>query len=346
MATEDTLSTASSEYSTAEDRAVTIAGAPTTLTLAELADQAGVTREQIAEFWAALGMVLPDEGVRAFTSADVDALIASIEVVDYGVLGESTETALLRAVSHTAERLAWWQIESLVEDAAGRFSLDSFSARLVVLDRIADLADIFESQMNYAWRRHLAGIIRLIGMGVVAEDRGGPEPAGALPLQRAVGFADLVGYSEVSSHLDAEELDALVRDFMEEGRDIVTRGGGRVVKELGDGIMFATDEPVRAAEIALELASTIGADNRTPPARVGMAWGRVLGRFGDIFGPPVNLAARLTALAEPGQVMIDRDTAAALRDEELLVLEPREPTEVAGVGLVHPYRMEHRDNAG
>ena len=346
MAIDESLSTAHSDYSTAEDRAETIAGAPTTLTLAELAEQAGVTREQIAAFWAALGMPLPPEDEKAFTPADVDALIASTEVVDYGVLGESTETALLRAVSHTAERLAWWQIESLVEDAAGRFDLDPYSARLVVLDRIADLADIFENQMMYAWRRHLAEIIRFLGLGVAADARGNPEPAGALPLQRAVGFADLVGYSEVTSHLGADELAALVRDFMVEGRDIVTRGGGRVVKELGDGIMFATEEPVRAAEIALELARTIGADQRTPPARVGMAWGRVLGRFGDLFGPPVNLAARLTALAEPGQVVVDLATATVLIDEKELILEPGDHTELAGVGHVRPYRLHHRDDVG
>jgi adenylate cyclase len=313
--------------------------------MAELADHAGVTREQIAAFWQVLGLALPPEGARAFTPIDVDALIASTEVVDYGVLGAETETSLLRAVSHTAERLAWWQVESLVDDAAARFELDGHSARLVVVDRIADLADIFEGQMVYAWRKHLAEIIRWIGQSVEADPKGDEEPSGALPLLRAVGFADLVGYSAISAKLDVGALDALVGDFTVECRDLITRGGGRVVKELGDGIMFATDEPIRAAQIALELAETIGADQRTPPARVGMVWGRVLGRFGDLFGPPVNLASRLTALAAPGEVVVDQATADLLGDSPGFVLGAEEPTDVAGVGRVRPYRLARAEEA-
>jgi adenylate cyclase len=307
--------------------------------MAELADLAGVSRDQIAAFWQVLGLPLPPEGEVAFTPADVDALIAAAEVVDYGVLGEPTETSLLRAVSHTAERLAWWQVESLVDDAASRFELDEYSARLVVLDRIADLADILETQMMYSWRRHLSEIIRWIGQGVDSTARGTPATSGTLPLQRAVGVADLVGYSAVSATLDAGSLDALVGDFTVQARNIVTHGGGRVVKELGDGIMFATDDPARAGLIAIDLAQTIGADHRTPPCRVGLVWGRVLGRFGDVFGPPVNLASRITALAAPGQVMVDKATAEALHDEEGFILEGQGVVDVAGLGPVEPFSL-------
>jgi adenylate cyclase len=232
-----------------------------------------------------------------------------------------------------------------VDDAAARFALDGFSARLVVVDRIADLADIFEAQMVYAWRKHLAEIIRWIGQSVDTKARVGDEPSGSLPLLRAVGFADLVGYSAISAKLDVDELDALVGEFTVECRNVITRGGGRVVKELGDGIMFATDEPIRAAQIALELAETIGANGRTPPARVGMVWGRVLGRFGDLFGPPVNLASRLTALAAPGEVVVDQETAELLADEPGFALDAEEPTEVAGLGRIQPYRLARPDEA-
>ncbi|MCL1897560.1 MAG: adenylate/guanylate cyclase domain-containing protein [Micrococcales bacterium] len=321
----------------AEDQAAAIRGASTSLTLAELADQAGVTRDQIASFWAALGMALPPENQKAFTPADVDAMIASTEVVDYGVLSEAAETALLKAVSHTAERLAWWQVESLLEDSVSRFGLDRDAARQVVLNRIGDLADLFESQMTYAWRRHLSEIIRWMGRGMANEIHSTPEPPGELPLQRAVGFADLVGYSEVSSGLDAANLTALLQSFLNLCRDIVTKGGGRMVKELGDGIMFATDDPARAAIIALELASTIGADKRIPKARVGLAWGRVLGRFGDMFGPPVNLASRLSERAEPGQVLVDRSIAALLDGQDHFKLRAHPVIQMPGLGQVHPY---------
>jgi adenylate cyclase len=270
----------------------------------------------------------------------VDALIASYEVVAYGVLGEQTETQLLRAVSHTAERLAWWQLESLVDDAADRYQLDHESARLVVLDKIADLADIFEDQMMYAWRWHLSRIISRVGESISEAGLAGTAPAPeALPLQRAVGFADLVGYTAISAKLGAGELDVLVQAFMRECRDIVSRGGGRVVKELGDGVMFVTDEPVRAAMIALDLANEIGRDQKTPPARVGLVWGRVLGRFGDVFGPSVNLASRLTGLAAPAEVLVDAATAESLSNLDGVDLEPQGPAAVPGVGQVRPFRL-------
>ncbi|MDR3107506.1 MAG: adenylate/guanylate cyclase domain-containing protein [Bifidobacteriaceae bacterium] len=328
------------EYSTAEDRADAIAGAPRTLTLAEVQILTGLDRETVATFWRSMGLPLPAEEELAWTAKDVDALIAAYEVVAYGVLGRQTETQLLRAVSHTAERLAWWQFESLVDDAAERYSLDAESARLVVLDKVADMADIFEEQMIYAWRAHLSRIIRRVGEAVSRVGLQGSVPTPeALPLQRAVGFADLVGYTAISAKLDAAELDLLVQAFMRGCRDIVSRGGGRVVKELGDGIMFVTDEPIRASQIALELAEQIGRDKTTPPARVGLVWGRVLGRFGDVFGPTVNLASRLTGLAAPGEVLVDAATADTLADQPGLALEAQGPTAVPGVGQVQPSRL-------
>jgi adenylate cyclase len=328
------------EYSTAEDRADAIVGAPRLLTPLEVQEATGLDRETIAAFWRSMGLAMPADDERVMTVKDVDAIIAAYEVVAYGVLGRQTETQLLRAVSHTAERLAWWQFEALVDDAAERHSLDAESARLVVLDKIADLADIFEEQMMYAWRAHLSRIIRRVGQTVSELGPQGSVPTPeALPLQRAVGFADLVGYTAISAKLDAAELDLLVQAFMRGCRDIVSRGGGRVVKELGDGIMFVTDEPLRAALIALALAEEIGQDGRTPPARVGLVWGRVLGRFGDVFGPSVNLSSRLTGLAAPGEVLVDSSTAEALAGQPGLELEPQGPAAVPGVGQVQPYRL-------
>jgi adenylate cyclase len=328
------------EYSTAEDRADMIAGAPALYTLSQVEDLTALSREDIGSFMRAMGLTVPEDGEVAFSVKDVDALIASHEVSEYGVLGDKTETQLLRAVSHTTERLAWWQFESLVDDATERYSLDAAAARLVVLDKIADMADIFEEQMMYAWRRHLSRIIRRVGAAVGEAGSGGfglsPE---ALPLERAVGFCDLVGYTPISAKLGAVDLDLLVQAFMRQCRDIVSRGGGRVVKELGDGVMFVTEEPVRGAHIALDVAEEIGRDGSIPPARVGLVWGRVLGRFGDVFGPSVNLASRLTALAAPSEVLVDPQTAEAIKGAAGLELVPQGVTAVPGVGQVAPFRL-------
>ncbi|MDR2252773.1 MAG: adenylate/guanylate cyclase domain-containing protein [Bifidobacteriaceae bacterium] len=333
------------EYSTARDRAAMIAGAPVLYTLAQVQEMTAVSRDYLQSFLRSMGLPTPAEDQAAFSVRDVDAIISSHEVTEYGVLGPQTEIQLLRAVSHTAERLAWWQFESLVDDAADRYSLDAASARLVVLDKIADLADIFEAQITYAWRRHLSRLIMRIGdaVGEIGADGGGPAPE-ALPLERAVAFADLVGYTAISAKLNASDLDIMVQAFMRQCRDLVSRGGGRVVKELGDGVMFVTDEPRRAAEIALDVAEQIGRDGAIPPARVGLVWGRVLGRFGDVFGPSVNLASRLSALAAPSEVLVDAATAQTVVDGTRISAVPLGDTVVAGVGPVTPYRLTREES--
>ena len=82
---------------------------------------------------------------------------------------------------------------------------------------------------------------------------------------------------------------------------------------VGDEVLFVTGHPAGAAEIALRLTSPDRGGKGLPALRVGMATGRVLTRFGDVYGPVVNLAARLTSLAKPGTALVDAGLAAALR---------------------------------
>ena len=74
---------------------------------------------------------------------------------------------------------------------------------------------------------------------------------------------------------------------------------GRVVTMAGDEVLFVTDQPADAAEIALRLTSPDRDRKGLPALHVGMAGGRLPTRFGDAYGPVVNLAARLTSLARP-----------------------------------------------
>ena len=85
--------------------------------------------------------------------------------------------------------------------------------------------------------------------------------------------------------------------------DIVTAHGGRVIKTVGDEILFVHGEAAPAAAIALDLVDTMAEDDLLPDVRVGMAYGRVISRLGDVFGMTVNRASRLTAVAPPGGVL-------------------------------------------
>ena len=72
--------------------------------------------------------------------------------------------------------------------------------------------------------------------------------------------------------------------------------------------------PVASMTDARLCSEAAAASDRLPPVRAGLAYGSVLSRFGDVYGPVVNIASRLTGLARPGTVLVDRDLAAALSD--------------------------------
>ncbi len=113
-----------------------------------------------------------------------------------------------------------------------------------------------------------------------------------------------MGFTGLTRRLDEDELGSLVEGFEAWAAGSVIALGGRLVKTMGDEVLFAALEPEVGIEAALLLAAGWGRDQ--PPVRVGLATGRVVHRMGDVFGTPVNLASRLTAFARPGSVLVGR----------------------------------------
>ena len=334
----------SAESSTVGELDAALLGGDRALTLRELAARSGpgVTVEDARVFWATLGLPHADPDDSVFTANDVAALTRITELVRSGQLEQRTATTLTRALGHSAERLVLWEIEALVEDAAARHALDDTSARLVVLDRLAEIGPLLEAQLVHSWRRHLAAMA-----GRIAAEFGEarlvdqPDPT-ALPLARAVGFADMVSFTRRTAGLGPTDLSAFVQRFETAARDVVTAAGGRVVKTIGDAVLFIADDVVTGARVALGLAQALGtapdgaAARGVTPVRVGFVQGRVLSRFGDVFGASVNVAARLTDIADPSTVLTDTATAALLEGDDRFVLTPQAARELAGLGSIVP----------
>jgi adenylate cyclase len=112
--------------------------------------------------------------------------------------------------------------------------------------------------------------------------------------------------------MDEDRIGDMVEIFESRCADVVAAKKGRVIKTLGDSVLFVSEEPQTAMEIAHGIIDVIGRDSRLPDVRLGLATGSVIMRLGDVFGPPVNMAARLTAVARRNRVITDMDTAAAL----------------------------------
>ena len=123
----------------------------------------------------------------------------------------------------------------------------------------------------------------------------------------AVGFVDLVGSTALSLRLPARDLGAALSEFESVASDVVTDLGGRVVKFIGDEAMFVVRNPEMALDIALGIADAFQEHPVLPPVRAGVAYGEVMTRDGDCFGPVVNLAARLVKAASPGAVVVSAD---------------------------------------
>ncbi|MDQ6739978.1 MAG: adenylate/guanylate cyclase domain-containing protein, partial [Actinomycetota bacterium] len=250
----------------------------------EVAHGAGVSLLSARKLWRAMGFPnLGDDDV-AFSERDQDALTTVIDVVRSGLLTEDAAISVTRAVGQMTDRMVVWQIEALVEDIAEERGVSDAEARRTLVSELPDLIDPMEKMLLYSWRRQLnAGVQRLAvraqaGLDSSAEGRHGAEDDAPLPLARAVGFADLVSYTSLSRRMNEKTLAKLVQRFENKCAEIISVGGGRLVKTIGDEVLFNCETPVAGAEISLALAEAMAADDFLPEARVSMVWGRVLSR--------------------------------------------------------------------
>jgi adenylate cyclase len=282
-----------------------ILGHDTELTSEQVAEQAGLPVAEARRLWRALGF--PDPGDEAaFGPADAEALASIQGTVSQDGLDLDTIVRMTRAVGQTVARLADWEVAILTSEIE-RLAPDG--GRLAAAGRMVQtLEPGFESLLVYAWRRHLAAAASRIELL-------GDEDTEQLA-EATVGFADLVSFTALTNRLDEDEIGDLVEIFESRCHDVVADRNGRVVKTLGDSVLFLADGAEEAIDIALAIIAVIGRDERLPDVRLGLATGPVVLRMGDVYGPSVNLAARLTTVARRNRVIIDEHTAELLPPAE------------------------------
>ncbi len=238
---------------------------------------------------------------------------------------------LTRAVGQTMARLSDWEVSALltrVLELARDQTEDDDDTLSIGLRMIEEFSEPFEELLLYVWRRHLAAAVaRIEALGAREED--------LHTTRLTVGFADIVQFTALSNELSQERIGDLVELFEARCADVVASQRGRVIKSIGDSVLFVHADPIPAYEIAEGIITVIGRDPRMPDVRVGLASGLVVQRLGDVFGPPVNMAARLTAVARRNRVIVDAETAALLPDDQFetrrMAARP-----VRGFGIVEP----------
>jgi adenylate cyclase len=317
----------------------TLLGGQRRYTRAQVSEATGVSRDRASRLWLAMGFAEVGDEDLVFTDGDIEALRTWDGLVTSGIIALDDEVPHARAMGQTLSRLAEWQTreitaraDRLAQAPGGAPGLDGAQRGASAADMAEALLPVVERLQAYVWRRHLAAAAGRI----LLASPGGPSAAAMV-----IGFADIVGYTSLARHCETAELAALLESFEESTSETVVSQHGRVVKTLGDEVLFVADTPRDAAEIAVRLTGP-GRARGLPALRVGMATGQVLSRFGDVYGPVVNLAARLTSLARPGTVLVDSELAAALRRNRDYELRARRPVAVRGYHHLRPWTLRPR----
>lgn len=117
--------------------------------------------------------------------------------------------------------------------------------------------------------------------------------------------------------------------------------GDDMIKTLGDAVMITSSDPAAALAFLRRLHDETSRIDGFPLLRAGLCAGPVVKRFGDVFGSTVNTAARLAAVARPGQIVCNAAAVAAVRGADLLAMAPLGPLRLRNVGaLVEAFALD------
>ena len=326
-------------------------GRPLDLAPRDVSRGAEVSILSARKFWHALGFPVVDTEDVLFTEADLEALSTVAGIVRDGLLDETTALAMARAVARSADRLAGWQSQLIAEAVDAEWEVDDDGAdgetrRVPGIEtaretarRLAELTDRVEPLVVYAWRRHLSATVARM---MADAD---PEAFGRTKM-RSVGFADLVNFTALVRRLSERDLGRLVSRFEALSSDVITAHGGRLIKTVGDEVLFTTVGAAPAAAIALDLVDALTEDDVLPDVRCGMARGPIISRLGDVFGTTVNRASRLTGVAQAGTVLVDATMARELAALSGFELTGQRRRVLRGVGAVTPSVLRRASSSG
>lgn len=304
-----------------------ILGGPRRYTLDELLAKTEMDPELAARLWRSMGFAEVGSEEVVFTDGDRDALHQLEHLRSAGIVPPDIQEAITRTVGQAMAGLADWQVEMLYQ------LLDSGPAEVdesQILDLGSRVLPLLQKMQNYVWRRHLAAAAGRLLTTL-------PEESENRTL--VVGFADMVGFTRTTRRLTPLELTTLIDRFQAVATEVVGSQHGRVVKTVGDEVLFVTERAADGAEIALQLVERLEDEESLPELRIGLAVGSVVTRFGDVYGEVVNIASRLTTHARPGRILIDRNLASMLEHDDRYRVRHRRPLSVRGYRHLQPFGL-------
>jgi adenylate cyclase len=277
-------------------------------TAQEIAASAGIEHDFLVRLLRALGAPIPADDERVYGEADLEAAKRAKLFLDAG-LPEDGVLETSRIIGISMANLADANVD-LVGEVFTEPGVDERELALRYAAAARTMAPLLGETLLHAYRIHLRERIRqaVITEAEVAAGRisGSDEVT--------IAFADIVGFTRLGESLEIEQIGDLTGRLFELASD-AARPPVRLVKMIGDAAMFASLQSSPLLEAVLGLVESAGREE-IPPLRAGVARGQALGRGGDWYGRPVNLAARITSFARPDSVVVAQEVKDALETED------------------------------
>jgi len=281
--------------------------------LGTAAEALRVPVEDVVHAWSVLGLTVADAELPALSQADVDALATWVTMRT--VVGEDAALGFLRVVGAAMARLA--EASGTMMRLAQPDLLITHSKDELTTARayraVAELVPGISNLIDCVWRHQITSA-RTYFEHVIHDS--------SASVTCGVGFADLSGFTALTQLLTPTELSDLLIEFSGTVSDVVHADGGRVVKFIGDEVMWVSSTPEQLAKVAVDLVEHPRVREAGLQVRAGLGYGSVLAIGGDYFGNAVNLAARLVAAAAPGQILASTDVRDELTDWPAIPLDP------------------------
>ncbi len=279
-------------------------------TKAAVVERTGLSAERLDAYITAFGLVPlgfspPGEIGLTDDEADVLASLSALGAAT-GLFTDDELISFLRVIGSSIGRIADSALSLFLTDVEAphrQTDGEELALTMKVFEAIG-LVDGFMGRLDPMFRRLLVQAIERSREATIG-------PRERLRYRYAVGFVDLVGFTEISGSMSVAELSGFLRDFEGRAYDVVNSQGAHVVKLIGDEVMFVATSADAACSAAAALMRGFGSAGSTVLPRGGIAFGEVLVRGGDYYGSVVNLASRLADQAVPEEILVTESLAAA-----------------------------------
>ena len=302
---------------------------PPTLSAREVAERAGIDLAYARRIFRALGLAEIDDDQVDFNEQDVEVLTALRLIIEQGYEEEEI-LEVARTYGYAMSRVAQAEVRLFHKTFLEPLRDEQDGDEEQILNRLEDmvprLIDLLGKQLDHVHRRHLRIALQQV-TAVRAESSSET---------MATGFVDLVDFSRLSQDLEGEVLGSVVSRFETLALETCVAYGVQVVKMLGDAVMMVSADPAAAVTAAHEIVSRVESDEELSSARAGLDMGTVVPIGGDFFGPPVNVAARLTSFARSGTVVVSSSIMDAIDDADATHIGK---IKLKGVGTLRAFKI-------